>query len=78
MLHFTNFINYLHDTNKIHLIFTVPCAEGTYFDNSTESCQLCPKGYYQSLEAQSACQMCEEGTTTKGLGAAVHSDCDGK
>jgi len=60
------------------ITFTVPCAEGTYFDTNTDTCQLCPKGSYQSLEAQSMCQVCEEGTTTNDLGTATHANCDGK
>ncbi|CAG9863735.1 unnamed protein product [Phyllotreta striolata] len=57
----------------------VPCAIGSYFDNSTKACVPCPKGFYQSETGQSQCSQCPpiagRPGVTVSVGARSAADC---
>ncbi|XP_072179392.1 LOW QUALITY PROTEIN: uncharacterized protein [Diadema setosum] len=63
---------YTADKNDLHC---VPCVAGTFYDNVTKVCQLCPRGSYQELAGQSNCVPCEEGQSTEGEGATNATQC---
>ncbi|XP_071497251.1 uncharacterized protein [Diadema antillarum] len=53
----------------------VPCVAGTFYDEVTKVCQLCPRGSYQELAGQSHCVPCEEGQSTEGEGSINATQC---
>uniref|UniRef100_A0A915DMT8 Tyrosine-protein kinase ephrin type A/B receptor-like domain-containing protein n=1 Tax=Ditylenchus dipsaci TaxID=166011 RepID=A0A915DMT8_9BILA len=54
----------------------VPCAKGTYFDESSEKCVLCAIGQYQPDVGQSSCIACPARTpATEGIGSIMVSEC---
>lgn len=67
---------------KSQLIFTVPCAVGTYFDQANKTCTPCPQGSYQSETGQLQCLRCPNIAgrlgVTAGSGARSAADCKGK
>ena len=40
-----------------------------------ESCQLCDKGYYKDIVADTPCTKCPTGQTTSGIAKTKASDC---
>ena len=65
--------------NKLYLqLFPiVPCVPGTFYDNVTMVCQLCPRGSYQDEAGQSSCKSCNPGTWTAEDGATNATQCQG-
>ncbi|XP_070554219.1 sushi, von Willebrand factor type A, EGF and pentraxin domain-containing protein 1-like [Ptychodera flava] len=53
----------------------VNCPVGTYYDVTSDTCELCSPGYYQDEEGQLECQKCDEGTSTSGLQAKNFTEC---
>ncbi|XP_062616936.1 sushi, von Willebrand factor type A, EGF and pentraxin domain-containing protein 1-like [Saccostrea cucullata] len=53
----------------------VECAPGTYFDNKTRNCPLCPKGHYQPSTGQNSCIVCPQFQTTRIKGAQNLDEC---
>ncbi|KAL3876990.1 hypothetical protein ACJMK2_034757 [Sinanodonta woodiana] len=53
----------------------VNCQPGTYQNNTSGSCELCPFGYYTAIEKQLNCSKCPENQTTESLGATSEIDC---
>ncbi|KAL8564073.1 hypothetical protein ACOMHN_034550 [Nucella lapillus] len=47
----------------------VRCTQGSFLDNSTGMCKLCPIGRYTSTDLETQCMKCAEGKTTLQLGA---------
>ena len=43
---------------------TVPCFAGSYYDDRTATCKVCPPGTYQMLRNQTFCDFCPNGTTS--------------
>ncbi|GFO32179.1 signal peptide, cub and egf-like domain-containing protein 1 [Plakobranchus ocellatus] len=48
---------------------------GTYRNSLTNSCANCPLGQYQNIPRQDACQLCQEGYTTKDVRSTSSDDC---
>lgn len=59
------------------LLLLVKCAAGTFFDKSSDNCEMCPKGTYQPIAGQSDCLPCPPGRTTKTKGSQLLSQCEG-
>lgn len=63
------------------IIFSVPCAVGTYFDQANKTCNPCPQGSYQSETGQLQCLRCPNIAgrigVTSGSGARSAADCKG-
>lgn len=61
--------------------FLVPCAVGTYYDQSNKTCHACPQGSYQSETGQLQCLRCPNIAgrigVTSGSGARSAGDCKG-
>lgn len=59
----------------------VPCAVGTYFDQTNRTCHPCPQGSYQSETGQLQCLRCPSIAgrigVTAGSGARSAADCKG-
>lgn len=59
----------------------MPCAVGTYFDQSNKTCNPCPQGSYQSETGQLQCSRCPNIAgrigVTAGVGARSAADCKG-
>ncbi|KAF7987305.1 hypothetical protein HCN44_003067 [Aphidius gifuensis] len=57
----------------------VPCAIGSYYDESSRTCQPCPVGTYQSESGQLKCSSCPviagRSSVTIGSGARSAADC---
>ncbi|KAK3593640.1 hypothetical protein CHS0354_025531 [Potamilus streckersoni] len=53
----------------------VYCQPGTFQNNTSGSCELCPLGYYSAKEKQLNCSKCPEGQTTESVGATSETDC---
>ncbi|KAI0225294.1 hypothetical protein LSAT2_023853, partial [Lamellibrachia satsuma] len=51
------------------------CTKGSHLDNSTNTCQICLKGYYQDKMWQESCIKCDKEKTTESNGATAASDC---
>lgn len=45
------------------------CGPGSFFDQSSNTCVICPFGFYQPLAEQSSCLQCPEDMTTIKYGA---------
>lgn len=64
------------------VLVTVPCAVGTYFDQTNKTCGACPQGTYQSETGQLQCSRCPSIAgrigVTAGPGARSAADCKGK
>ncbi|KAK2142521.1 hypothetical protein NP493_4852g00002 [Ridgeia piscesae] len=57
----------------------VKCTVGTFYNNSTKTCDDCPIGYYkEEEEADKKCKECPKGNTTETAGSVSSSDCIGK
>ena len=50
-----------------------PCPRGKYKKDG--KCLPCTKGYYKELIGDEACNKCEDGKTTYGLGSTDQRDC---
>ena len=62
-----------------HLPLSVKCTVGTFYNNSTKTCDDCPIGSYkEEEEADKKCTECPEGNTTETAGSVSSSDCIGK
>ena len=61
------------------LSFAVPCAPGSFFNNSgpTPRCDLCPFHYYQDESEQTECKTCPNGTFTIARGSINPIECKG-
>ncbi|KAF8796737.1 Fibropellin-1 like protein [Argiope bruennichi] len=60
----------------------VECAIGTYYENATNQCTLCPVGFFQNEMGSLACKPCpaiagRQGTT-QSRGARSDDECKGK
>lgn len=59
----------------------VPCAVGTYYDQTNKTCNPCPQGSYQSETGQLQCLRCPNIAgrigVTAGSGARSAADCKG-
>ncbi|XP_023931173.1 sushi, von Willebrand factor type A, EGF and pentraxin domain-containing protein 1-like, partial [Lingula anatina] len=53
----------------------VDCAEGTYYNSLTQTCDDCPVGQFQNMTSQTSCMMCPGGGTTDGAGSTSVADC---
>ncbi|KAK3091382.1 hypothetical protein FSP39_019454 [Pinctada imbricata] len=53
----------------------VSCAVGTHYNNITNTCDMCPMGYYAAQERQVQCQACPNGQTTQDLGSSSQDQC---
>eukprot|EP00105_Crassostrea_gigas_P019111 XP_011437468.1 PREDICTED: uncharacterized protein LOC105335342 [Crassostrea gigas] len=53
----------------------VECAAGTFFNTTTDTCEMCPRGSYQPIPGQISCLSCPFGQTTKSKGAQNMSQC---
>ena len=51
------------------------CIKGSFFNSSSKSCSLCPKGKYQDERNQDTCKDCDRGKTTLDYGTNRTSDC---
>lgn len=62
-------------------IVLVPCAVGTFFDQTNKTCNPCPQGTYQSETGQLQCLRCPSIAgrigVTAGSGARSAGDCKG-
>ena len=45
------------------------CAQGSFLNEATGMCELCPIGSYTDTDGQTACTPCGAGQTTLQLGA---------
>lgn len=57
---------------------TVECAAGTYYNVTTETCPMCPRGTYQSVSGQDHCVPCPAGYMTEAVGGQQVSHCKRK
>jgi hypothetical protein len=57
--------------------FIVECSPGTFYDNGTQTCPQCIKGYYQDQSGEDFCIRCPHNTTTKLIGAKNITECIG-
>ena len=48
---------------------SVECSPGSFYDNITKSCVLCPIGSYQMTSGQYQCESCPSGTITATVGS---------
>jgi hypothetical protein len=87
-LHPTNFITshlfcpaVSHRNSPIPVLFTVPCAVGTYYHEQSRVCEPCPLGTYQSESGQLQCSVCPLIAGRQGVtiapGARSANDCKG-
>ena len=51
------------------------CMKGSFYNSSSKSCSLCPKGKYQDEVNQDTCKDCDRGKTTLDYGTNTTSDC---
>ena len=56
-------------------LITVGCPVGTYQPIGREDCLQCPRGYFNSKEAQLSCTKCPSDKTTNATGAEAESYC---
>ncbi|XP_012280254.1 sushi, von Willebrand factor type A, EGF and pentraxin domain-containing protein 1 [Orussus abietinus] len=60
----------------------VPCSIGTFYDDTSKTCKLCPVGTYQSESGQLSCSSCPviagRPSVTIGPGARSAADCKEK
>jgi hypothetical protein len=65
----------------VFLLFTVPCAVGTYYHEESQTCEPCPLGTYQSESGQLQCSVCPLIAGRQGVtiapGARSANDCKG-
>lgn len=61
----------------IIFLLLVECAAGTFYDDKTETCQMCPKGQYQPDAGKAQCLSCSQGQTTKTKGSQQPAQCEG-
>ena len=54
------------------------CPTGTFYNDSSTDCQMCPIGTYQDEEFQFECIPCIEGYTTKTTGSKSLDNCTSK
>ncbi|XP_077984887.1 uncharacterized protein LOC144439473 [Glandiceps talaboti] len=77
-LNYDNFAELFCDapygTNNIDYV-CVKCIKGTYYNNQTQECSLCPKGSYQDSTGQISCNSCPDGFTTSKEGSRSDLDC---
>ena len=66
---------------QILVLFTVPCAVGTYYHEQSRACEPCPLGSYQSESGQLQCSVCPLIAGRQGVtiapGARSANDCKG-
>lgn len=60
------------------LLIVVGCSPGTFYDNDTQTCPQCEKGYYQDKSGEDVCIPCPRNTTTKSIGSKNIEECIGK
>lgn len=71
----------LYEINELmsYYSISVPCAIGSYYDESSKICQSCPIGTYQSESGQLKCSSCPviagHSSVTIGPGARSAADC---
>ncbi|KAK7507523.1 hypothetical protein BaRGS_00001458, partial [Batillaria attramentaria] len=53
----------------------VECAEGSFYNATTQQCQLCPIGQYQDQAGQTECKGCSSDKTTETEGSTTSNDC---
>ncbi|KAK7111927.1 uncharacterized protein [Littorina saxatilis] len=53
----------------------VVCTKGSFLNETSEMCQLCPVGSYTSIDEQTQCTQCPDVKTTLQLGANTMDDC---
>lgn len=67
--------------SQILVLFTVPCAVGTYYHEQSRTCEPCPLGTYQSESGQLQCSVCPLIAGRQGVtiapGARSANDCKG-
>ncbi|KAK2167305.1 hypothetical protein NP493_1280g00020 [Ridgeia piscesae] len=51
------------------------CDSGWQLNETTEQCELCPRGFYRDKKQTFYCQMCPRHLITPGTGATAESDC---
>lgn len=61
----------------LFLIYIDICINGSYYEEVTRRCELCPTGYYQSEAGMKTCQYCSNGQTTEVQGATSIDQCQG-
>ena len=54
------------------------CEAGTFFNETSAACELCPRHRYQDKTGQLYCEFCKVNFKTKEKGAKQESDCKGK
>ena len=60
-------------------ILTVACSLGTFYDQETKLCLLCPAGTYQHKEGKSSCTPCPHHRDDVGMeGAKSVDECEGE
>ena len=64
-------------TKRFAVLPSVNCPIGTAWSSVNGSCELCPVGGYQSLEAQAHCEACPDGLSTAQPGATNYTHCLG-
>lgn len=62
---------------RITLIL-VACGMGTFYNSTSQNCELCPIGTYGSTTGLRKCTVCGSGKTTLGVGYTASSDCVGR
>ncbi|KAK7452812.1 hypothetical protein BaRGS_00039696, partial [Batillaria attramentaria] len=53
----------------------VECSPGSYYNETSRLCMLCPVGQYQNLGGKMTCIPCTTGTTTETEGSTSSQDC---
>lgn len=54
------------------------CTPGTFYDNETQTCPKCERGYYQDQSGQMSCEQCQNNTITRSVYSKNITDCIGK
>ena len=57
------------------ILIPASCLSGSFRDIFSNSCQICPRGFYQPQAQQTSCLPCPEQTTTTVEGATTDSSC---
>lgn len=59
----------------LHVLFSVTCAAGNFFDVLKHQCLPCPVGTYQPTAGLNFCYACPVSTSTDFVGSTNQSDC---
>lgn len=51
------------------------CAEGSFYNKTSKTCQLCTPGSFASLKGSSSCTLCSRGTYNDKYGATSQRQC---